>query len=206
MGFEVGLALTYGIMVGHRGEAIPLLDFNGLRSLPSLLQAAHLLALSGLCGYLVSQRRRLVRPCSWFLPLALALLCGFGAIDELTKLHLTLPQVNWKLIYLSLLVAIPLVGWRDLRWLWQTQHPIVVQVGLGLGVFLLGGFGAEAAKGAIATTLTASADPQLVVYSEHLRITVEEFAELLGETIILYSFAQFTQQNLRPPSPDQPPG
>ncbi|MBE9110614.1 hypothetical protein IQ273_14430 [Nodosilinea sp. LEGE 07298] len=196
VGFELGLALAYLAMIYLRGEAVPLLDLNGLRSLPSWLQAAHLFAIGGLCLALLRYRQRMTRPVSWFLPSALAVLCLFGGIDELTKLHLALNQFDWKLIYLGILIAIPVLGWQDLTWIWQHHRGPVLWVLAGVGVFLLGGFGAEAMKGAIASELAIHASSQSIFLGEHLRITIEEFGELLGETLILYGMACLTQQAL----------
>lgn len=188
--FEVGLAIAYLVSILKLSSASPLIDFNGLRSLPSLLQAAHLLAIGGLSLLLLIRRDRLPHPLSWGLPLGMALLCFYGAADELTKLHLHLAQFNWKLIYLGLLAAIPVLGRRDLRRLWRHYPTLVLWVLAGLGVFLLGGFGAEMVKGAIAAKL-ANGSTRALFLAEHFRIMVEEFAELLGETLILYAFAQF---------------
>lgn len=197
IGFEVGLAFTYLALVNRRGEA-GLFDFDGLRSLPSWLQAMLLSAIGLLCVGLLRWRRRMARPISWVLPSTLALLCFFGAVDELLKFHLTLGQVNWKLIYLSLLTAIVVLGFRDLALLWRTHRHTVLWVLAGLGIFLLGGFGAEMAKGAIAAALSDHASSRTVFLVEHLRITLEELAELLGETVILYAVACFVQQVLPP--------
>lgn len=196
IGFEFGLALVYWVMVWQRGTAIAMLDFNGLRSLPSLLQAAHLFAIGMLCLSLLICRQRLSRPCSWFLPLALAILCFYGGLDELTKLHLTLDQVNWKIVYLTVLASIPLLCWRDLLWVWREHPTTLLWIGIGMGIFLLGGFGAEMVKGAIASELAVHASTRTRFLAEHLRITFEEFAELIGETVILYAFARFTQRVL----------
>jgi len=191
IGLEVGLASTYFLLIWRHGTTISLLDFNGLRSLPSMMQAAHLFAIAAVCLVLLIQRHRLSRPCSRYLPLALAGLSILGGIDELTKLHLTLDQINWKLLYLGLLVAIPILSWRDLIWLWQAHRATLVWIAAGLAIFLLGGFGAEMVQGAIATSVAASSSSQTVLLAEHLRITIEEFAELLGETLILYAFLAF---------------
>lgn len=198
IGFEIGLALAYLAMIYFRGEATPLLDLNGLRSLPSWLQAAHLFTIGGLCLGLLRFRQRMSRPISWVLPGALAMLCLYGGLDELTKLHLILQQFDWKLIYLGLLIAIPVLGWRDLIWIWRHHRTPVLWVLAGLGIFLLGGFGAEAAKGAIAVELSAHTSARGLFLGEHLRITIEEFAELLGETLILYGIARLIQQALHP--------
>lgn len=190
--FELGLASAYFITVMRYGAAPTLLDFNGLRTLPSLLQAAHLFAIGGLCLFLLLQRSRLNHLYSWYLPLALACLCLFGGIDELTKLHLTFDQINWQLLYLGLLAAIPILSWRDLRWLWQTHRGTLLGIAVGMSIFLLGGFGAEFLKGEIAAQAAVVGSAQTVFWAEHLRIAIEEFAELLGETLILYAFAVFT--------------
>ncbi|MFQ4135363.1 hypothetical protein PGN35_003505 [Nodosilinea sp. PGN35] len=196
VGLELGLALAYLAVIFLRGEAVPLLDFNGLRSLPSWLQAAHLFAIGGLCLALLGFRQRMARPVSWFSPSALAALCLYGGVDELTKLHLALDQFDWKLIYLGILIAIPVLGWRDLGWIWRHHRASVLWVLAGVGIFLLGGFGAEAVKGAIASELATHSSSQGLFLGEHLRITVEELGELLGETLILYGMAHFTQRAL----------
>lgn len=198
IGLEFGLASAYFLMIWRQGTALHWLDFNGRRSLPSIMQAMHLFAIAAVCLVLWGQRHRLSRPVSGYLPLALASLCIFGGIDELTKLHLTLDQINWKLLYLALLAAIPLVGWRDLIWLWQAHRPTLLWIATGLAIFLLGGFGAEFVKGAISSGVSAHSSPQTAQLAEHLRITIEEFAELLGETVILYAFLAFMVQVLTP--------
>ncbi len=192
---EIGLALTYLILIFKHGNATPMLDFNGLRSLPSLFQAAHLFAIGGFAFSLIFLRRRMAHPISDFLPAAMTLLCLYGGLDELTKLHLHLDQFDWRIIYLGVLIGIPVLGWRDFIILWRHYNSTVQWVLAGLGVFLLGGFGAEMLKGAIATEVAVhSSSARLLFWSEHLRITVEEFAELFGETLILYAFARFVQQ------------
>lgn len=192
IGIEAGLALTYLAVVLQNGRSTPLLDFNGLRSLPSLLQAAHLFTIGGLCVFLLLNRHRMAHPISSFLPTVLALLCFFGGLDEMFKIHLEFRQFNWEIIYLSLLLAIPILGWRDLQIIWRHYRSTVRWVLMGLAVFLVGGFGAEMLKEAIASEITArSSSTRLLFLVEHLRITIEEFAELFGETLILYAFARF---------------
>lgn len=194
---EMGLALAYLMVMVRQGEVTPLLDFNRVRSLPSLVQVAHLGTIGVLSLLVLWLRRRMTRPLSWFLPLALALLCFYGALDELFKIHLYVPQYHWKGIYLGVLVAIPLLAWRDFLWLGRHHRGTVLGVAIGMGIFLLGGFGAEMLRGAIATEIAAHPTSRLLVLSEYLRVTVEEFAELLGETVILYAFARFVHALLQ---------
>jgi hypothetical protein len=197
IGFEVGLALAYLAMIAVWGKAVPLLDLNGLRSLPSWLQAVHLGVIGLLCMGLLRHRRPRSYPFSRLLPSALAALCLFGAVDEVIKLHLSLNQFDWKAIYLSSLLFILVLGFRDLVWVWCRHRAMALGVLAGLGIFLLGGFGAELAKDAIASVLTAHTSSRAVFLAEHARITLEELAELLGETIILYAIARFARQGLQ---------
>ena len=195
VGLEIGLALAYFTRILLHGNTTHMLDFNGLRSLPSLVQAAHLFAIGGLAFSLIFLRQRMAHPISAFLPAAMTLLCLYGGLDELTKLHLHLDQFDWKIIYISILIGIPVIGWRDFMILWRHHNSTVQWVLAGLGIFLLGGFGAEMLKGAIASEVAVhSSSARLLFLTEHLRITVEEFAELLGETLILYAFSRFTQK------------
>lgn len=205
IGLESCLALAYLITIWRQQPVPAWLDWNGLRSVPSLMQAATLLAIGTLALLLVIFRRRIKRPVSRLLPLALASLCLYGSIDELTKLHLHLNQYNWKGIYVATLIAIPLICWRDLVRLWREHRSIVLWVLLGLGIFLLGGFGAELIKGHLyagvspETTITlAGQNLNLLFWVEHLRVTVEECGELFGETVILFGVAQFVLKSLSP--------
>lgn len=205
IGLEIGLSLAYLMAVWFNPAAPPWLDLNGLRSVPSLLQALHLVAIGSVALLVLLLRHRMQRPVSWVLPLALTVLCFYGGIDEVTKIHLYLNQYNWKSIYLMILVAIPLLCWRDFCWLWQAHRTIVLWVLAGLSIFLVGGFGAEAVKqvlhsafAAESTITLAGQQNSLLFLAEHLRITLEEFAELLGETLILFGVVQFALQSLAP--------
>ncbi|WP_299491520.1 hypothetical protein [Acaryochloris sp. IP29b_bin.137] len=203
IGLEVGLALAYLITIWRQQSMPAWLDWNGLRSLPSLMQAAALFTIGLLALLLLIFRNRIQRPLSRLLPLSLASLCFYGAVDELTKLHLQLNQYNWKGIYITILIAIPLICWRDLDRLWREHRPIVLWVLIGLGIFLLGGFGAELIKENLHTGFSPGApltlteqNMSLPFWVEPLRITLEEFAELLGETIILFGVAQFVLKRI----------
>ncbi|MEO0825634.1 MAG: hypothetical protein AAFW84_15130 [Cyanobacteria bacterium J06635_15] len=123
--------------------------------------------------------------------------------DEVTKIHLQLDQYNWPYVYLAILIAIPAVCWRDLVWLWQAQRPILLWIVVGISIFVLGGFGAEAIKQglheafSVDTTSSVMEQPsRLLFLSEHIRITVEELAELLSEPLILFGIAQLALESL----------
>ena len=75
---------------------------------------------------------------------------------------------------------------------------IILWIAIGIGIFLLGGFGADMLKEAISFELSGRTSSRIVFLLEHLRITVEEFAELVGETLILNAFAILVQRTLNP--------
>ncbi|MGB3403112.1 MAG: hypothetical protein WBA77_10520 [Microcoleaceae cyanobacterium] len=65
-------------------------------------------------------------------------------------------------------------------------------------VFAVGGFGAELFKDMIQTLLNLfGATESFTYFIENIRIAVEEFAELLGESLILYSGLCFFMQRLK---------
>lgn len=207
IGLELSLVVAYFVAIGQAPSVPNWLDWNGLRSLPSLIQATYLFSIGGLSLLLLCCRSQMQRPVSWLLPLALTVLCFYGAIDELTKLHLLLNQYDWKVIYLAILIAIPVLCRQDLIWLWQTHRSIVMWVIVGLGIFLLGGFGAESIKQSLNNGITSEQtltwlgqEMTMRGLVEHIRTTIEEFAELLGETLILFGVAQFVLTSLVGPS------
>lgn len=74
---------------------------------------------------------------------------------------------------------------------------------VGISIFVLGGFGAEAIKqglheafSADTTSSVIDQPSRLLFLSEHIRITVEELAELLSEPLILFGIAQFALESL----------
>ena len=179
IGLEISLVVAYFITIGQ-GQSVPnWLDWNGLRSNP--VQPVHLFAIGFLFLVLLLFRPRMQRPVSWLLPLALTVLCFYGAVDELTKIHLLLKNYDWKAIYLTILISIPLICRRDLVWIWRAHRSIVLWVFMGLGIFLLGGVGAESTKQALYEAVSSEAafawlgqDVNVRVLAEHIRTTVEE--------------------------------
>lgn len=203
IGLEISLVIAYFFAIGQPESVPNWLDWNGVRSLPSLIQATYLFMIGSLALVVLICRSRMQRPVSWVLPFVLTLLCFYGAVDELTKIHLVLEQYDWKVIYLLILIAIPIICRRDLGWIWKAHRPILLWVLLGLGIFLLGGFGAESIKHLLKANvssdmtllwLTQEMSVQMLV--EHIRTTIEEFSELLGETFILFGVAQFVIRSL----------
>jgi hypothetical protein len=195
VGIEIGLAIAYLTSSLLYGSSPEILDFNGRQTLPSLLQAGQLFLIGAIALWLLMVKRQLKHRLSIPLLIGIALLCGFGGLDELFKIHLTAKQIPWKGLYLSILTAIPILCWKDLRMLWRSHRGLLVWVGVGISVFVLGGFGAEFLKDGLKTFMEEHTATETTVFAiEHLRITIEELAELIGETTIVYAVGKLTLQ------------
>lgn len=195
--FEILLAVTYLISSVATGSVAPALDFNGMRSLPSLLQALHLILISLAAFSLIFLRSRLARPVSWRLIFSVLAVFIYAAIDEVTKLHLRLNQYNWKLIYVGVAIAIPVVCYRDFLMLWRFHRRSVLLTAMGMIIFITGGIGAEILKVQVLLPLVAHQDASMLFIAEKIRVTIEELSELLGETLTLYGVTLFLIQSLR---------
>jgi hypothetical protein len=190
IGLDILLAIAYFVTTTHNGEAYHWLDFDGLRSLPSWLQAFHLGLLSLIAFGLLGFRHKMQPPVSRLLLIALGILFLYAALDEVTKIHLHLDQVNWQAFYLGSAITIPVLCWRDLIMLWQCYRRPLVWVLIGAGIFILGGICTELLKDYM-LTLSLTRDSQLTLNLNTLRVTFEELGELIGETLLLYGVGLF---------------
>lgn len=200
---ELIILLTYLGSLAFVGQVYPAVDFNGQGTIPSLLQALHFLAIGCLILWLLPQpRSRFPHPSRPFL-LTFGVLVFYAAIDELFKIHLHLDQLlagrDWKWFYLSLFAAIMVWRYRDFVTLWHLYRRETCLVLLGIGVFVLGGYGSEILK----DILSAGASYQAIarehifgVSVENLRVAYEETSELVGENLILYACLQFVGKRL----------
>ena len=226
LGLLVGEVLIGLIYLGSLlwiGEAPPLFDLNRQLALPSCLQALHLLAIGAIAiTFSLLHPRGRGRPSRNFLN-AIALLCLYGAVDEIFKIHLqtdrwfpALSKEAWIVFYICTLIAIPTVFHRDFRALWQQHRSECRWVLLGVGIFALGGFGAEIFRFVSLELLLNSPNPLAtpaltaasVDLSEALRIAFEECLEVMGESVVLYGVLLFSVNRLAPsnrmasPEPD----
>ena len=200
---ELLILIAYLGSISVSGKVYHPVDFDEQATLPSLLQALHFLALFCLILWLLLQpRARFPHPSRPFL-ITFAVLVFYAAIDELFKIHLHLHQLlaggDWKWLYLSLFTAIMVWRYRDGVALWHHNRRETCLVLLGIGVFVLGGYGSEILK----DFLSAGASYQVLtrehifeVSLENLRVAYEESSELVGENLILYACLQFVGKRL----------
>lgn len=191
---EIGLAIAYLSTSLKYGYSPDLIDFNGFRSLPSLIQAFQLFLIGTIALILLIAHRQIHHRLSCSLLTFIALLSFFGGLDEVLKIHLSLNQYNWKGIYFGILVAIPIICRRDLLMLWRSHRDVVLWIAVGISIFLIGGFGAELLKSGSTPVFLDEKTGAMMWRFERLFTTVEELAELLGETLTLYGIGRFLTQ------------
>jgi len=199
---EIALAPIYLGSLLLTGDVIPLFDLNRAMSLPSWLQAAHLFSIGAiaLLFCLFQSHRSPRRPSQGFVG-AIATLALYGSIDEVFKIHLKtaalFPSLNkdfWIGFYVFALIAIPVAFHRDFIALWQRYRRPSLLALLGMGIFMVGGFGSEIFSTAILSPLLKThfqSSETLAIFAEALRVAFEECLELIGESFVLYGILVF---------------
>ncbi|MDY6936975.1 MAG: hypothetical protein SWY16_04840 [Cyanobacteriota bacterium] len=203
--FELIIVFIYLGSIFRSGIPYAPFDMNGQMTVSSWLQALHLLAIGlislGMFFYLP---RKSAPPSRKFL-LTIAVLLIYGCLDEIFKIHLKLhhflplEERDWFGIYFGLVVSIPIFFYRDFIGLWKGYRLEFSWGILGLFIFILGGFGADILNQFVLKPLLGmfSNPESLVLLANSAKIAFEEFAELLGETFILYGVLLFVAKKLK---------
>lgn len=203
---EVGLVIIYLEGILRTGKAYPAFDMDGQMTIPSLLQSFQLFLVGAISlGLFITNRHSSPHPSRLFL-LTVAVLFIYGSIDEIFKIHLQLHNLlstthkrAWMPIYLGIGVTTPLVFHRDFIALWHFHRKAIIFVGLGMGIFILGGFGSEVFKHELVQGILSylfQQDVLIPLFVEKFRVAVEEFSEMLGETITLYGLCLYLAKRL----------
>jgi hypothetical protein len=188
VGLEVVLVTLYAVTVHQNGgEPAPWLDVDGVRTLPSWLQAIQLFLLGALpLGMCLTYRYPAVPPSRGLLA-AVAVLFLYAAMDELFKINFLFQQHRlWQFVYLLLGLLIPVLFYRDLLRLWRLQPRAMRLIVVGVVIFVMGGFGLEVFRIYVQQPHWYRLFGRWQFYQvDSIRTAVEEFAELLGETLVL---------------------
>ncbi|HEY9650345.1 MAG TPA: hypothetical protein V6C95_06755 [Coleofasciculaceae cyanobacterium] len=203
---EVGLAIIYLAGILLTGKAYPGFDMDGQMTIPSFLQSFHLFLIGAISlSLLITSRNSSHHPSRLFL-LTVAVLFIYGSIDEIFKIHLQLYNLlstthkrAWMPIYLGIGITTPLVFHRDFIALWHFCRKAIVFVALGMGIFILGGFFSELFKYELVQAILSYFFQQenlIPLFVEKFRVAVEEFSELLGESLTLYGLCLYLAQRL----------
>jgi hypothetical protein len=188
---EATLAIAYLWNIAQ-GHPIAWIDFNARQTLPSWLQAGHILALAAVCGWRLL-RNESSTPSRLVLRL-LVLVLTFAAADEIFKIHLMshaeVIRHAFFGVYFGAIVTLPVLFWRDLKAVWRLDRGSILLAAGGLGVFCLGVFASEWIRDvAIAPLWPLLSDRAGGV--EYMRIAIEELGELWGETCFLLAALRF---------------
>lgn len=188
IGLEIGLATLYAItVILNAGEPFPLVDVNGVRTLPSLLQATQLFLIGAVPLWMFVTYRNSQLPPSRNLLLVTAMFFLFTSIDEFFKLNLIFNQHRmWKLIYLALGISIPMLFYKDLVRLFRAHPKDMRWIGIGIIVFLVGGFGLEIFRRQVQEPYWYQLFGRWKFHQvDAIRTAFEELGEMLGETLVL---------------------
>jgi GH35 family endo-1,4-beta-xylanase len=193
--FEILLTSIYLACIFFQGEAYPAFDMDGGMSIPSLFQALQLL-LGGLISlsFFIFGNHSSLRPSRlfWFI---IGLLFVYTSIDEVFKIHHLLYSLkiqNWTTVYLLIGLTTFVALYRDIITLWRFHRRSTFLMALGIGIFVVGGFGLEIVKQELLQPLLEyifPPDNSIPFLVEKLRVATEEFSEMLGGSIILYGMS-----------------
>jgi hypothetical protein len=203
--FELLIVLIYLGSILLNDRPYPLLDMNGFMTIPSLFQAFQLLSIGLISLTLFIQEKNYQRPPSQRFKLAIAILLIYGGIDEIFKIHLQLKNWfsilggrTWLSLYLVIFLGTLLLLYPDFRKLWRSYRRETLIAILGMIIFAMGGFGAEILRNSIDPLLRILFNTEYSInFFKGLRIALEEFGELVGESLILYSALCFFKQRFK---------
>ncbi|HBB32079.1 MAG TPA: hypothetical protein DC064_09855 [Cyanobacteria bacterium UBA9273] len=203
--FEVVIVLVYLAGILLTGKAYPAFDMNGQMTVSSYLQALQLFLIGAIAIIVLICGRQSSRPPSQVFSFTVAVLFTYASVDEIFKIHLQLHSLlntphhkDWMPIYLGIGVSTLVVFHRDFIALWHFHRKAISFVAVGMGIFILGGFGAEVLKILFNPLLTQTFGQggTITLLVENLRIAIEEFSELLGESLTLYGLCLFLGKRL----------
>ncbi|WP_413161283.1 hypothetical protein ACL6C3_22405 [Capilliphycus salinus ALCB114379] len=205
IGFELVIVAIYLGSILLTGEPYPPFDMNGQMTIPSFLQAFYLFGIGSIALILLVTEPRSKLPPSAGFKLAIAILLLYATLDEIFEIHLQLDdwfagieKGDWMGIYLGVFSMTPLVWYKDVRRLWRVYRQEMLIVLLGLGLLIVGGLGAELFKGWFRLFVGLLFDHDFILFfAEKVRVAIEEFSELLGETLILYGIFLFVKKRHR---------
>ncbi len=201
--FEVAIVIIYLGGVFIEQKVYPPFDMDGLMTIPTLLQASILFQLGLIyLGMFFFSRKFSERPSPafWFVQ---SVLLFYVTLDELVKLHLGGGSFSWMpisgtkywiVIYSCLIIAIAVFFFRDFKALWHGSRNLVILGVSGLFIAVSGAFGVEIFKHIILNPILYKFFREREVLTwviEQVRVALEEFLEMFGETLILYAVLTF---------------
>ncbi|MBW4516318.1 MAG: hypothetical protein KME11_13980 [Timaviella obliquedivisa GSE-PSE-MK23-08B] len=199
IGLEVILVATYAVSVHlNGGKPFPAFDVNGLRTIPSMLQATQLFLLGALPLWLcVTYQNPQVPPSRLLLAIA-SLFFLYAAFDETFKLNQIFKQHHlWRLIYITLGISMPILFRRDFVRLWRMHPKASKLMIIGIVVFVTGAFGLEVFRAYVQQPYWYQLFGRWKFYQvDSIRTAIEEFGEMCGESLMLAGMTRMAQKRL----------
>ncbi|HEY9704959.1 MAG TPA: hypothetical protein V6C58_21145 [Allocoleopsis sp.] len=202
--FEICIPIIYLTSILITGRPDHLFDMNSDFTITSLLQALLLFFTGTITLILLIYSKE--RPSRGF-KIIMVLCFYYATIDEIFKIHLRFknwfPDMNtryWIGGYLGIIFILPVVFYRDIMNLWNNHRKETIFAISGAIIFVIGGFGLEILKDyilqPILLMLFQNNHKFLPLMLEKIRISLEEYGEMLGETLIFYGFLRFGVKKL----------
>lgn len=196
---EIILGTLYAFSIHLTGgKPFPAFDVDGLRTIPSMLQATQLFLLGALPLWMcVTYRNPQVPPSRMLLAIA-SVFFLYASIDEIFKLNQIFHQHHlWRLIYVTLGISMPLLFRRDFVRLWKMHPSAAKLIVVGIVVFVIGAFGLEMFRAYVQQPYWYQLFGRWQFYQvDSIRTALEEFGEMCGESLVLAGMIEMAQKRL----------
>jgi hypothetical protein len=196
---EVILVTIYAVSIHLTGgKPFPAFDVDGLRTIPSILQATQLFLLGALPLWMCATYRNPQVPPSRMLLAIVSLFFLYAAVDEIFKLNQIFNQHHlWQLIYITLGISMPILFRRDFVRLWRMHPQASKLIVIGIVVFVTGAFGLEMFRTYVEQPYWYTLFGRWKFYQvDSIRTAIEEFGEMCGESLALTGMMMMAQKRL----------
>jgi len=205
MAIDLTFASIYLISIILFGQAISDFDFNIPRTIPVLFAACKLFVIGFLLTLSSQWRQHELPRNSWWLLLAVGMAFIYVSMDKIFKIHLLIHSFDWMpkfksgggewvFFYLPIITLTIVLGYRHWIALWRCYPKSIFFTVLGICIFVLGGMGVEIINDQIfkenLSKIAVSFNSKTAIVNG-VKDTIEEFTELLGESITLYGLVLF---------------
>lgn len=196
---EVILVTIYAVSIHLTGgKPFPIFDVDGLRTIPSMLQATQLFLLGALPLWICATYRNPQVPPSRMLLAIASLFFLYAAVDEVFKLNQIFNQHQlWRFIYITIGISMPIVFRRDFVRLWRMHPQAAKLIIIGIVIFMTGAFGLEIFRAYVEQPYWYTLFGRWKFYQvDSIRTAIEEFGEMCGESVVLTGMAMMAQKRL----------
>jgi hypothetical protein len=200
IGLEAILVTIYAVSIHLTGDKpFPAFDVDGLRTIPSMLQATQLFLLGALPLWMCATYRNPQVPPSRMLLAIASLFFLYASVDETFKLNEIFKQHHlWRFIYITLGISMPILFRRDFVRLWRMHPKASRLIVIGIIVFVTGAFGLEMFRTYVEQPYWYQLFGRWKFYQvDSIRTAIEEFGEMCGESLVLTGMMMMAQKRLK---------